>query len=110
MATKDFKFEDFDTGNDEMDGYEMVKVADIVGKTFIIEKTTIQDDKNGHSMNVAFDMDGDKLFIYTTSKRLIRTIENILVKNNGVIPPVPVKIETEKYDNSPNPGYKFVTA
>lgn len=109
MATVDFKIEDFDTGNDEMDGYEMVKIPDIVGKTFIIEKVTIQDDKNGHSMNVAFDMDGDKLFIYTTSKRLIRTIENIISKH-GSVPLIPVKIETEKYANSPNPGYKFVSA
>lgn len=106
---EDFKIEMYDTGNDEMDGYEMVKTETIVGKPFIIEKVTIQDDKNGHSMNVAFDMDGDKLFIYTTSKRLIRTIENVLAKN-GSIPPVPLKIETERYANSPNPGYKFVSA
>ena len=109
MATNEFKIEEFDTGNDEMIGYEMVKVADIIGKAFTIEKVTIQDDKNGHSMNVAFDMDGDKLFIYTTSKRLISTIENVLEKF-GKMPIITVKIETEKYANSPNPGYKFVSA
>ena len=87
----------------------MVKTETIVGKPFIIEKITIQDDKNGHSMNVAFDMDGDKLFIYTTSKRLIKTIENVLAKH-GSMPAIPVKIEMEKYANSPNAGYKFVSA
>lgn len=109
MDTKDFKIEDFDTGNDEMAGYEKVKTESIIGKSFIIEKVTIQDDKNGHSMNVAFDLNGDKLFIYTTSKRLISTIENVLNKY-GEMPSIPVKIEREKYTNSSNPGYKFVSA
>lgn len=114
MATKEFKFEDFDNGNDEMAGYEMVKLVDIIGKPFVIEKVTIQkdkncDEKNPYSMNVAFDMDGDKLFFYTTSNRLVRTIKNIQEKV-GTVPSVPVMVETEKYEGSPNPGYKFVTA
>ncbi len=109
MATTDFKIEEFDTGNDEMAGYEKVKIEAIIGKPFIVEKVTIQDDKHGHSMNVAFDMDGDKLFIYTTSKRLVSTMENVL-KAHGSMPAIPIKIETEMYANSTNPAYKFVSA
>lgn len=105
----DFKIEEFDVGNDEMAGYEKVKTEDIVGKAFIIEKVTIQDDKNGHSMNIAFDLNGDKLFIYTTSKRLVQTMENVIAKY-GSVPLISVKIETEKYAGSPNAGYKFVSA
>ncbi len=109
MATMEFKIENFDRIEDEMDGYTKVDTKDIVGKSFIIEKVQIRDDKNGHMMCLAFDLDGDKLFIYTGSKRLVRTIETV-IKECGSIPLVPVKIVTEKYDNSPNPGYKFVSA
>lgn len=104
----DFKIGEFDVGNDEMAGYEKVKTESIVGKPFIIEKVTIQDDKNGHSMNIAFDMDGDKLFIYTTSARLVGTIENVL-KSYTEIPKIPLKIVLESYGNGKS-GYKFADA
>lgn len=109
----DFKIEDYDIAEDEMAGYTKVKIETIIGKSFVVEKVTIQKDKNcteknPFSMNMAIDLDGDKLFIYTTSNRLINTAKNVLAEF-GEFPQFPIRIETEKYLNSPNAGYKFVS-
>lgn len=108
MAKK-FDIEIYDESDNDMDGYEKVSIESILDKPFIVEKASVQDDKNGHTINVAFDMNGDKLFIYTSAKRLVTTIENVLKDNNGVVPMSPIKIVEVDYGNGKT-GYKFTNA
>ena len=104
-----FKFEDYDEyGNDEFADYVKVDIDDYLDKPFIIEKAETTTDKNGDVLRMGVDINGQKLMFYTSSKRLRNTIATILAKE-GVVPAIPVKIVEEKYANSPNPGYKFVT-
>ena len=110
MTTKEFKFEDYDEyGNDEFAMYTKVDIEDNLNKPFIIEKAEAVTDKNGDMLRLGVDMNGEKLMFYTGSKRLRNTILAILEKE-GVVPAIPVKIVEEKYGNSTNSGYKFVTA
>ena len=112
MATKEFKIEDFTIipeMEDEYKDYTKVKIEDILNKPFIIEKAETVKDKNGDMVRLGIDMDGDKLLIYTSTKIIYATVDNV-IKELGSFPIVPIKIVEHKYPNSSYKSYKLVSA